>query len=510
LGIAGARKALILKVSERRFSQRLSLLLTRQGLPIFLASVVLALGAAFALRDTPGWQLYNPDGSIGTDVRAYINWTRMATVEGLQDVYTRVPGYAPAVYGPVVLYPYVVVGQVYQLIVDPSFDRDRALATAGAPGAWLTQAFKVVAVGWHLFTGITIYAVLRWMTSRSTAIAGIAAGLYLINPAALLDAADWAQPDGAHTLFLLLAVFGLSAGHGVLAWPAVALAALAKPQAWVLLPFLALVTLRLAGPRALARGLALGAAVAVVVFLPFMSAGRPDALLGFPVAVLQALPVISGDAHNLWWIVAAAHGTNPLDVPDSTNLIGPVSYRATAAALVLLVILFAFWLYRSRRAELAEAAALVAVGWFAFTTGAHENHLAMAVALLALAWPARPGLLVAFAVVSVALLLNMVLQDDFFLRPLGLSGTDPRLRLMRAVPRTLNAVLILVCLAVWAGRLKAQQQVTATAEFNAIGSWNAYPDGSNRDPAATRPARSRARALSSGSANVSDASKGRR
>jgi hypothetical protein len=422
----------------------------QQGLPLFLAGVLLALSVAYVLRDTPGWELYNVDGTIANDVRAYIRWARRSTLDGIQDVYTRTPADSPAVYGPVVLYPGQLVGHVYRLVVDPPFDRARAEASATEPGAWLPQAFKVVAVAWHLLTATAIYALLRRMTPPSSPLAGIAAGLYAANPAALLDAADWAQPDGAHTLFVVLAVGWLEAGRLLRGWAALALGALAKPQAWVLLPFLVLVTLHLGGTRGLLRGLAVGAGIGVIVLLPFLGAGRPDAILGLPTAVATALPVISGNAHNLWWIVAVIHRASPLEILDSAPLLGPLSYRTTAAVLVLAALLFAFWLYRSGRAELAEAAALATLGWFVFTTGAHENHLALVLGLLTLAWPWRPMLLVAFGLVTGTSLLNLVLQDDFLLAYIGLGGSDPPVRVVRAGLRTGNAVLNLVCFGGWA------------------------------------------------------------
>jgi len=72
----------------------------------------------------------------------------------------------------------------------------------------------------------------------------LAAALYVANPAMLYDVAHWAQPDGAHSLFTVLAVGWLDLGYVALAWAAMALAALAKPQAWTVVPLLALAPVR--------------------------------------------------------------------------------------------------------------------------------------------------------------------------------------------------------------------------------------------------------------------------
>jgi hypothetical protein len=61
------------------------------------------------------------------------------------------------------------------------------------------------------------------------------------------------------------------------------------------------------------------------------------------------------------------------------------------------------------------------------TTGAHENHLSLAVTLLGLAWPYRRALLIPYGVLSVTLLLlNMALHDQSVVTVLGLGGDDSR------------------------------------------------------------------------------------
>ncbi len=109
------------------------------------------------------------------------------------------------------------------------------------------------------------------------------------------------------------------------------------------------------------------------------------------------------------------------------------------------------------RVRLAEAAALGALGWFLFTTQAHENHLVFALPLLALAWPSRPSLLVVFGVLSVTVLLNMLLQDQLVLEALGSGLYSPIVMRLRSA----NAVLNVVTLAAWAGWAASRQPGTA-------------------------------------------------
>jgi hypothetical protein len=241
-------------------------------------------------------------------------------------------------------------------------------------------------------------------------------------------------------LFSVLTIGLLSLGQVVAPWAALGLAAMAKPQAWALLPLVAIATLRVHGLSGLVRGLLIGGLVSLIVSVPFVVTGHLGELLSLPGTVSSVMPVVSADAHNLWWLVVEPSGRDPLLVQDSTRLVGPLTYRAVALALVVGVVLLTCWLYWTRRATLAEAAALGVLGWFTFTTQVHENHLFFALPLLALAWPTRRSLLVPFGVISVTLLLNMLLHDQMLLEGLGRSLQDPlveRLRLANAVANVL-------------------------------------------------------------------------
>ena len=102
-----------------------------------------------------------------------------------------------------------------------------------------------------------------------------------------------------------------------------------------------------------------------------------------------------------------------------------------------------YWLYWTRRASLAEAAALGVLGWFTFTTQAHENHLFFALPLLSLAWPTRRSLLVPYGIISVSLFLNMFLHDQLLLERLGSGVQDPLVERMQLANAALN---VLCCL----------------------------------------------------------------
>lgn len=415
--------------------------------PVFAGAVVVALAATLLLRDTRGFAMRAEDGTYEGDIQSYVYWTRLVTLGGIQAAYSGSWPQTYAVYPPVTLYGFQVVGNVYRAAVDPTFALDRALADM-----WLPRGLKLAAVTWHLLTGLALYLLLRRMATPG--LADAAAGLYVANPAALYDAAHWAQPDGAHGLFSALAVGWLSLGVPLLGWAAMALAALAKPQAWAILPLLAVATWRQGRLAGLAAGAAVGAATSAAIVMPFVVTGHLAELLGLPVTIATIMPVVTADAHNLWWLVAGARGVDPLTVLDSERLVGPLTYRTAAAMLVLAQFALTYWLFWSRRAALAEAAALGALGWFVFTTEAHENHLFFALPLLALAWPARRRLLVPYVVLSGTVLLNMALHDQLLLEALGRSLDDRQVQRLRLV----NALANVLCFLAWSAAAALRRQ----------------------------------------------------
>jgi Gpi18-like mannosyltransferase len=405
---------------------------------LFGAAVVVALSVGHLLRDTPGYMVHNPDNTTTGDITHFIYWTRLVTLGGIQSAYGGTWPETYAVYPPVTLYAFQLAGIAYQRTEDPAFDPERAQQSLR-----LRENLKLVAQAWDVLTAVAIFLLVRRLATERAA--SLAASLYVVNPATLYDVAHWAQPDGAHSLFSVLAVGLLSLGQVVAPWAAMAAAALAKPQAWAILPLLAIATFRLHGVVGLVRAAVAGGAVGVLLVLPFVLTGHLADLLSLPRTVTSVMPVVSADAHNFWWLVLQPRGLDPLFIQESARFVGPLSYRFVATGLVLAVMALTTWLYWTRRASLAEAAAVTVLGWFTFTTQTHENHLFFALPLLSLAWPARRSLLVPFGVLSLTLLLNMVLHDQLVLEGFGLGLHDPMLERLRLA----NAALNVLCCVGW-------------------------------------------------------------
>ena len=332
------------------------------------------------------------------DIQHVKGWSRRATVDGLSTVYAMTGPY-DVDYPPLTLYLDGLVGVAYRALADRTFDMEGALASRG-----LTAAIKSIAVVFHLLGTVLLS---RAVAARAGASAGYAAAAaYALNPAVLYDVAHWGQPDPIHSFLLVLAVLLQVAGRPGGAGLALGLALMTKPQAWALLPLL-VGAAALSGWRTVGR-LAAGCAAGVLApALPFLVAGTWRQLLDLPGRITGWMPYVNAGAHNFWWLVTG--GTNWERLWADQHLWECVTYRD--ASLILVTAAASFGLWMTRRRGLVVVAPYYAFAWYVLTVQAHENHSFFVLPLLAVTlhegqWPR-----LAFAVVTVTLLVNLVLHS---------------------------------------------------------------------------------------------------
>ena len=370
---------------------------------ILLLILLVAAGLGLLLASQPAHPL--------ADVTHYKYWARLVATQGIAASYSGQYPESYAIYPPVTLYALGLVGEIYQRLVDPTFELQAALASHA-----LTFGIRLVALSLHLVLGIVIYGLLERPAGGRAA--ALAAALYLLNPGALWDVAIWAQPDSWHALFGLLALWLIGQRRPALGAGALALALATKPQAWLLAPLAGLALLRLSGWRGAWRAGLAGSVALLLVIWPFLAAGRLRELATLPGQISSVMPAASANAHNLWWLVT--RGAVPF-VVDGEPLpgLGNLTYRQ--AALVLVLIAEAFVLALAWRArgpwELLGLGAFSAHAWFCLTTGAHENHPFLIFPLLAMVAWRSPFLMVVLLVLSATFSYN-VLGHDFGLAPL--------------------------------------------------------------------------------------------
>ncbi|MCX6021960.1 MAG: hypothetical protein NTZ05_09570, partial [Chloroflexi bacterium] len=299
------------------------------------------------------------------DMSHFKMWTRTVTLEGLHNAYNGTWPETYAVYPPVTLATYWLVGQAYRMLADPAFALAPALASP-----LLAYLLKLPGITFHLLTGAALYRLAAPVGQR-TALGATAA--YLFNPAALFDLCYWGQPDAVYGLFALLAAAGTSGGPLTLGWAALAAAIFAKPQAWALGPVLAVAGLLLHGRAQVWRGAVTGAIVAAGVLAPFALGGRLPQLATLPGVMNEVQPAVSANAHNLWWLVTAGAGLNVTDTAPPGVTPPLVTSRTVGYALWGAATLLALAAVVRRRepATVLESAAFVAFAFVMLATRIH-------------------------------------------------------------------------------------------------------------------------------------------
>ena len=376
-----------------------------------------------------------------SDVGHYKYWAKQIATYGVAGSYSGTYPESAAIYPPVTMYGYRVAGFVYKWFFDFPFEMQAALESQA-----LSVLIKLVAVVPHLVGSLAIYGLLLRRFGQRPALLATAA--FALNPAAIFDAAYWGQPNVVHAVFLLVAIYCFEEDRPLIAYAFIGLAAATKPQAWALLPFLAYVSLRRFGlVQSLVGGIVAAVAV-LVVCLPFIVYGTFSELFILPRLIAETMPVVSANAHNVWWIVT---GAKPDFVYDADALFGTVTYRHVALALSLLVMGYGLWRTdpRARNGELSAMAAYLAFGWFMVTTRAHENHAFFALPLLVMATPISRFYWTMFWLISLTLFLNMA-YHDFGLEAWRLARfTSEEWRTLQLINAGLNVVILVV----WSARL---------------------------------------------------------
>lgn len=322
-------------------------------------------------------------------------------------------------YPPASLYQLGLVGRAYGA-ARPGFD----------DSAWLNAAVKLPG----LVAECALVAFLFAFGRRHWGEAGAGAAVLAVwlNPAVVLNGAVLGYLDLQMAAPLLIAL--LLAWSGKPAWAGIltALAVLTKPQAAVVLPLVgAAIAWHL--PRrfsAAAAWAAAGAVTSAALLVPFILRGAWSNLAQ-AVGRVATHDMLSGQACNVWWIATWAlrvrHGWADMGAWDAITqevrilgisralALGYPNARTIGLAIVAAALLWA--VLRARRTtRVEEICALAAWSLYAyamFATQVHENHLALAVVLLAPAAALDPGYRGVFGLLSAVVTLNMYLFYGF-------------------------------------------------------------------------------------------------
>jgi hypothetical protein len=282
-------------------------------------------------------------------------------------------------------------------------------------------------------------------------------------------------------LFVLLALAAAAWGTGGAARPSwraaavaglcIVLAAFAKPQAWVFLPLVGGLILRQGGLRGAVAAGAAGAVAALGVVFPYWRHGTLGELIGLPRAISVAMPVVTANAHDVWWLLSDGALRWPL---DQEPFLGPLSYRLVAMGLVggFALLALARALREPSLGPVFGAGAFTGFGFFMAMTQVHENHMYVVFPLLAVAAAVDRRLWPLYAVLAVTWCANMLLHDFDLAEPVIaplLPWTLEQAQWANSLVNTLALVgwtawLAADTLRVWRGGLRRTTPVAAVSE----------------------------------------------
>ncbi len=390
--------------------------LTRGHALLIFAAFTLAALVRLALDTGRGYEI---------DVGIYLSLTWKTVHYGIHSAYLDVNGVPPSDNPPLLLYPFWLLGWLYQQFISPAFPPP-SLSDAGL----LRLMLRLPSLIADLLAGALIFRVLQRMslTFKSSLIATCA---YLFNPALIFDSAYWGQTAAIHTLFMLLSLIAINCGAYFWAGATLATAVLTKPQALAIAPLVLVLAWR---ERAMFR-LGAGALPAgLLITGPFIITGNAQNVLAQYLSMTQYHPYLAANAHNVWWFITGGHGWQP----DTLSL-GLLSARSAGLLLFAFTTLLSLIVVWRERRVLFLAAAYQSLAFFMLNTQIHENHslsmfapLVIAAALAGSAW----WFYGAFTLTALA---NMALHDPKLFMWLGYPGDENYGGTAFAFPRWLNA-----------------------------------------------------------------------
>ncbi len=368
-----------------------------------------------------------PARGLAGDIDQFVLWVHGIAVNGWQNAYDQnlsFPAVMAWVWGALAW-----LEPAFRTVTDAA---DPAIGALMKVPASLADIAIAVAVGW-------------WFRDRAWA-AVAAMGVVLLWPVTWYVSAWWGQYESLYVLPAVIAVLAARARHASLVAVFVALSLMTKPQALPLVVPFAAWFLATQGFRGTLKAAVIGAAVCVLVWLPFLGANGPANYLGNLSTYQDGIfNVLSLRAWNPWWLVQEL-GAGGEFVLDSTPVLGPLTLRHVGLGIAGILALAVFVAVYRRPSPQGLALGLAAISLVAFVslTTMHERYAYPAFIFLLMATNGRV-LAIAWGAFAVAFAANLV----FAAPPPELALPDDRaISLVGSGVITLVTVVALL----WTGR----------------------------------------------------------
>lgn len=369
---------------------------------------------------------YATDG-VYTDITCFRTWATVAAERGL-----------PGFYGTEMFVDYPP-GYVYVLWALGHLQRLLDLDV-------LSRAFlvllKLPAILADVAGTALLYALAR--AEMPAPKAATLAALYAFSPVVLLNSSVWGQIDAILALLLVACLRLVGRRRYAAAAALLALAALTKPLALLLVPVGVAALVRERSGRLALRAAASAAALSAIVILPFALRQEPLWIVRLYAGTLGSYPYATLNAPNVWTLVAGNWA------PISTRVLGVPAALWGWGALVVIALLAAVAALRARPVEdLWYGLALFTLSAdYLLATKMHERYLFPAILLAAAAFATSgsPALFFLFAALGLSLFVGNAMVYDFVGRTggFGLPPGEPALLGLAWLNLALFAVLLVV------------------------------------------------------------------
>jgi Gpi18-like mannosyltransferase len=350
--------------------------------------VLLALVAGLAIR-----ALLLPMDGLRGDLDQFVGWVHHIATQGLGSLYGETEA-GPVSFGPVMAYIWAVLAAIQPAFATVTDASDPAIRTLMKLPATLADFGLAALVAFALRDRP------RW--------AAIGFAAVLLHPVVFYVSSWWGQYDSLFVLTGLGALVAASERRNGLAAALLAVSLMTKPQAIPFVIPLAAWFWAAGGVREVARAAAIGLAVVVVLWLPFLAAAGPlqyvENVRWYSSGVFAILSV---RAWNPWWLLqeVAADGDFIVDgAVLGPFTLGHFGYAVTAFLSVAIGLAI---VHHPRRDRLALGLAASVLTFFTFMTQMHERYAYAAVVfLLVLLYDRRAYVL--WLVLGVVLTLNLL------------------------------------------------------------------------------------------------------
>ena len=349
------------------------------------------------------------------DVNNHIGWAKSILHFGFSGAYDRdYVGIMQPTYPPLSLFAFTTSTGLYDLTYSLSTSLNHSISSFPSKFIWALEdqdvlpAFtKVITIIADLGIGVLLYLFTRNFFPSRRALALVAAGAYLLNPAVWYTSSLWGQIESLPLFFLLLSYWYAFRYRPLFAHAAFVAALLTKQSAIIMIPIFLLISFTRFGLATTLRGLLLQLMLFYSAFSLFFSSLNPL----WPIQVyINRLQTGSGSnwitdhAFNPWyWLTGGAK------IPDTTIVFAGQSAQLIGFGLFIIALALVFISLTRRHTwpRIFAATSLFPMLAFLLLTKMHERYYAPVLPFLALSATTTPWLWLVYTAVSIAHLANL-------------------------------------------------------------------------------------------------------